>query len=176
MKPEIDKSKFKGGKGDYIVQNLFLEDKYDTDVAVFTFDGEDKVHKGKTYISLKKRYLEFGDPNEYLFAKHHLYDWGHWQRMCKNKVLRPHIDQWREELNLQLMSEGIQQLISIAVDDEKPSYQAAKYLADGGWIKNEVGRPSKEQVEGELKRRADEEAEWMGGVSLLEEHRAKKKR
>lgn len=169
---QIDKSKFKDENGRYIVQGLFLEDRYNPDLAVFTFDGEDKKYKGRTFISLKKRYIEFGDPNEYLFARSWLYDWEHWQRLCKNKIVGRHIEQWREELFLSLKSEGIQTLIDLGTEGK--SYQAAKYLAECGWDVKERGRPSKEDIEGELQKRADEEEFFSEGVALLDKHRKKK--
>ena len=151
---KIDKSKFKDEKGRYIVQGLFIEDRYNDEMAVFTFDGEDKLYKGKTFISLKQRFLDHGDPKEYSFARKYLYDWPHWQRLCKNAIVKRHIEQWRKELELSLIAEGVATIVDLAVNQD--SYQAAKYLADRGWDKEKVGRPSKEQVQGELKRRADE--------------------
>ena len=165
MTTKIDKSKFKDEKGRYIVQGLFLEDSYNTDLAVFTYDGEDKVYKGKTYISLKKLYLEFEDPKEYRFARKHLFDWKHWQRMCKNSIISKHIEEWRKELELALVSDGVTAIIDLALSEK--SYQAAKWLADRGWEKDKVGRPSKEDVEGELKKRADEDAAFNDDFELL---------
>ena len=166
-----DKSKYKDINGRYISQGLFLEERYNTDMAVFTLDGEDKEYKGKLYPSLKKLYLEHGDPMEYSFARKYLFDWGHWQRMCKNAFLKPHIEEWRKELELSLVSEGVAALIDLALN--KDSYQAAKFLADRGWDKSERGRPSKEEVEGELKRRADEENAFASDFQLLEFHKGK---
>ena len=162
---KIDKTKFKDEKGRYIVQGLFLEDRYNADMAVFTFDGEDKEYKGNTYLSLKRLYLEHGDPKEYSFARKYLYDWNHWQRLCKNAVIGRHIDDWRKELELSLISEGVATIINLAINED--SYQAAKWLADRGWEKEKVGRPSKEDVEGELKKRADEEDKFSEDFALL---------
>jgi hypothetical protein len=169
----MDKNKFKDEKGRYIVQGLFLEDRYNKDLAVFTFDGEDKEYKGEMFISLKKRFIEYGDPNEYLFAKEYLYDWDHWQRLCQNKIISRHIEKWREELYNSLRSEGIQTLIDLGTEGK--SYQAAKYLAECGWDIQKRGRPSKEEIEGEVKRRANEQEEFNEGVVLLEKHKEKKK-
>lgn len=169
----VDKSNFKDEKNRYIVQGLFLEDRYNTDLAVYTLDGVDKTYKGKVYPSLKRLYLEVGDPEEYLFAEKHLFDWPHWMRLCKNQWLKPHIEQWREELNLSLRSEGIATLIDLAINDK--SYQAAKWLADEGWIKNKRGRPSKEELEGELKKRADIQEQFKEDFQLLELHKGGKK-
>jgi hypothetical protein len=171
MTDKIDKSKFKDEKNRYIVQGLFLEDRYDADMSVFTFDGEDKIYKGKKYLSLKKLYLEHGDPMEYSFARKYLYDWNHWQRLRKNVIVGKHIDDWKRELELSLVSEGVSALIDLALNEK--SYQAAKYLADKGWDKSERGRPSKEEVEGELKRRADSDAEFNEDFKLLSMHKGK---
>lgn len=170
---EIDKSKFKDEKGRYIVQGLFLEDRYNTNLAVYTLDGVDKEYKGIKFPSLKRLYLEESDPEEYLFAEKYLFDWPHWQRLCKNAVVGRHIEQWREELALSLRSEGIATLIDLAVNDK--SYQAAKWLADEGWVKKTRGRPSKEEVEGELQRRAQVEKEFSEDFKLLELHQKGKK-
>lgn len=164
-----DKSKFKDEKGRYIVQGLFLEDRYNTDLAVYTLDGEDKTYKGVVFPSLKKLYLEHGDPVEYSFARKYLYDWPHWQRLCNNAIVGRHIETWRAELALSLQADGIASLINLAV--EKDSYQASKWLADRGWETKERGRPSKEEIEGELKRRADEKSEFSDDFQLLRLHK-----
>lgn len=169
MEWKPDRSRFKDDNGRYIVQGLFLEDRYNTDLAVYTLDGEDKTYKGIKFPSLKRLYIEHGDPKEYSFARKYLFDWDHWQRLCKNKICRSHIDKWREELELSLVSEGVATLIDLAVNDK--SYQAAKYLADRGWDKSERGRPSQAEIEGELKKRADQEAEWNEGFDLLQFHK-----
>lgn len=162
---EVDKKKFKDEKGRYIVQGLFIEDSYNVDLASYSWGGEDKVYKGQTFPSLKKLYLEEGDPQEYLFAEKHLVDWPHWQRLCKNAIVGRHIEQWREELGYSLRSEGIATLIDLAINDK--SYQAAKWLADEGWIRKVKGRPSDKQVEGELKRRADIEQEYAEDLEIV---------
>lgn len=170
---EIDKSKFKDEKGRYIVQGLFLEDRYNVDLAVYTLDGVDKEYKGQLFPSLKKLYLEEGDPEEYLFANKYLFDWKHWQRLCKNAIVGKHIEEWREELRLSLRSEGIATMINLAVNEN--SYQAAKWLSDEGFIKKQRGRPSKEEVEGEKRRRAQVEKEFEDDFELLQLHQGGKK-
>lgn len=168
-----DKSKFKDEKGRYIVQGLFLEDRYNVDLSVYTLDGEDKNYKGKIYPSLKKLYIELGDPTEYIFARTYLFDWGHWQRMKRNAILVKHIEQWRNELELSLVAEGISTMLDLAVNDK--SYQAAKFLADRGWDKSERGRPTNAEIQGELKRKAREEEEFASDFQLLTIHTGGKK-
>jgi len=164
-----DKSRFKDEKGRYIVQGLFLEDRYNTDLAVYTLDGADKDYKGVIYPSLKRLYLEQCDPKEYLFASKYLFDWDHWQRMCNNAIVGRHIEKWREELELSLVSEGVSALIDLALNEK--SYQAAKYLADRGWDKRARGRPSKEEIEGHLKRTLADTNEYDRDFELLKFHK-----
>lgn len=170
-KTKIDKTKFKDAKGRYIVQGLFLEDRYDTNLAVFTYSGEDKLYNGVVYPSLKRLYLDFGDPEEYEFARTYLYDWPHWKRLTENAMIRPHIADWREELRLSLRSEGISQMIGLAKDG---SYQAAKFLADEGWIKNPRGRPSQAEIDRKLKEQVKLEERFSEDFELLAKHQKNK--
>lgn len=164
-----DKKKMKDKMGRYMTQSLFLESEYDPDVAIFTFDGEDKLYQGKTFISLKRLYLEESDTVEYAFATKYLYDWPHWQKMCKNAVLLTHINAWREELQLKLASEGLATLIHLAINEE--SYQAAKYLADKGFVKNSRGRPSNAEIEGVLKKQTEDAKDFDNDFQLLNFHK-----
>lgn len=166
-----DKSRYKDEKGRYIVQGLFLEVQYNTDLAVFTLDGIDKTYKGVVYPSLKRLYLECADPKEYTFATKYLFDWDHWQRICRNAMLRSHVDKWREELELSLVSEGVSALIDLALNEK--SYQAAKYLAERGWDKKARGRPSQDEVAEEIKKRADMETSFDEDFQLLKLHKGK---
>lgn len=133
------KDKLLDTMGRPLTQSLFLELGYNTDYALFTLNDDDKLYQGKTYYSLKKLYLEIGDPSEYEFAKACLLGWRHWKRLQENKLIRPHIEEWREEIEVMRRSEGI---LSIA-DQAEGNFQAAKWLAERGWDKRGAGRPSK---------------------------------
>lgn len=126
-------------------QSLFLELGYG-DEAVFTLKDEDHELNGKKYVSLKRLYLETEDPTEYVFAKNHLLGWKHWQRMCENKIIAKHIQEWREELEVKLRSQAILDAIQEA---RKGHFQAAKWVADRGWSTRGAGRPTKAEVEHE---------------------------
>lgn len=167
---KVDKSKFKDEKGRYIVQGLFLEDRYNTDLAVYTLAGEDKDYKGQLFPSLKRLYLECGDPEEYTFATTYLYDWPHWQRLCKNSIVGKEIDTWREELILSLRSEALESVITQAMDG---SFQAAKFVIEEGWNKRKRGRPSKEEVNEKLARDAKLSEEFDEHITLLKEYKGK---
>lgn len=129
--------------GKYRTQSLFLELGY-KDEAYFTLKEDDYVYEGRTYPSLKRLYLEVQDPTEYKFATEHLMGWKHWQRMCENKVIRRHIDEWREELEVKLRCQAIGDAINLAKSGQ---FQAAKWVADRGWATRGAGRPSKAEIE-----------------------------
>lgn len=163
---KIDKSKFKDSGGRYLTQSLFLEFNYNVDLAVYTFDGEDKTYKGIVYPSLKRLYLESEDITEYTFAKTHLYNWEHWQRMKENKLLRKHFDEWEDELEIYLRSQGLRSVVEMSENN----FQAAKYLSERGWDKRGVGRPSKGDQAKEDRIR-DGMADFTNDIIRLENHR-----
>lgn len=146
----LSKDKFKDSGGRYLTQSLFLEYGYDTKYAVYSLADEDKTYDGVVYPSLKRLYLEVADPTGYEFAKIHLYNFEHWERICANKVLYKEIEGWERELEVLLRSRAIRQIMSLGYD----SFQAAKWAADGHWnVKR--GRPSKAEQEREKQIRED---------------------
>jgi hypothetical protein len=124
-------------------QSLFLELGY-SDEACFTLKEQDYEYEGRKLPSLKRLYLESEDPTEYKFATEHLLGWKHWQRMCENKIIRKHIDEWREELEIKLRSRAVGDAI---VQARSGHFQAAKWVADRGWATRGAGRPSKDEQE-----------------------------
>jgi len=154
-------SKFKDTQNKWYTQALFLEMGYKAQ-AMFTLDDEDKEYKGKVYPSLKKLYLALEDPTEYEVATKHLGGWEHWKRLRGNKLLARHLDAWQEELNIKLTAKGVKLAIDIATTGG--TFQAAKWLADTGWKKSGAGRPSKEDIEGELKKQARDSDDYAEDV------------
>jgi hypothetical protein len=140
------KDQLRDTRGYPLTQSLFLEINY-SEYAVFTFNDEPKEYNGKIYPSLRQYYLDIADPTEYQFAKQCLLGWDHWQRICENVLVKKEVDKWREELEVALRSEGILSIIETGADGQ--NFQAAKWLADKGWEKNKVGRPSKAESERE---------------------------
>lgn len=141
---EIDKSRFKDEKGNYITQGLFHEFAQTPKHKFYSVQGWDVTNNGKTYISLKNLYLEMEDPTEYLFANTYLYDWNHWQRICRNKVLQREIQTWRRELELRLRAKGIVKMRQKAAEGNQ---EAIKWLAEGRWDAAVAGRPRKKDLE-----------------------------
>lgn len=162
---QVDKKRLKDAQGRPMTQSLFLEIGYQTDKAIYTLKDEDHEYKGNTYYSLKNLYLEMEDPTEYEFANQYLLGWQHWKRLRANKMLAKHFDEWKEELELRLRAQGIRAAIDQASEDR--GFQAAKWLADKGWEKNSVGRPSKHDTLREKRMEAKLEEEFKGDVVRL---------
>lgn len=149
---KIDKEAMIDDKGAARTQSLFLETSYaDPEYAQYTLKPRDHVYKGKTLPSIKRLFLEMEDPTEYMFAQKYFLDWDHWQQIKKNKLIAQHMKGWQEELEIRCRALGVRSMFDLALDGEKPNYQAAQFLAKGGWSDRPAGRPSKEAVERETK-------------------------
>lgn len=159
----MDKTKLIDTAGRPLTQGLFLEIGY-SEFAIYTLKDSDHEYRGKIYPSIKRLYLEMEDPTEYAFANLYLLGWNHWKRLCENKAIRKHIDEWREELELKLRCEGVKSMIKSASDG---NYQASKWLSDRGWDNKGAGRPSKEDVEKERKFQARTSDEFQSDVIRL---------
>ena len=161
----IDKRRLKDVSDRPMTQALFLEIGYQEDKAVYTLKDQDHEYKGNTYPSLKRLFLEMEDVTEYEFANKYLLGWSHWKRMNENKALRKHFEEWREELELRLRAQGIRAIIDQSADEK--GFQAAKYLAEKGWDKKQVGRPSKHDKLREERMQAKLDDEFKGDVVRL---------
>lgn len=153
----MDKNKLLDSMGRPLTQSLFLELGY-SDYAVYTLKENDYEYKGKVYPSLKALYLKEEDPTEWSFAAKHLLGWQHWKRLCENKAIAKHIEEWREELELKIRSQAVRDMVNMCAS-ENGNYSAAKFLADRGWDKRAAGRPSKQEKDKHLRmeeRLADE--------------------
>lgn len=159
----MEKSEFQDDTGRPLTQSLFLEIGY-TDFAVYTLKEHDYEYNGKMYPSLKRLYLECEDPTEYDFANQHLLGWKHWQRMVENKLIRKHIDEWREELEYKLRAKAVKDMLASA---KAGNYQAAKWFADRGWATRAAGRPSKTELEGAKAAQGRLESEYGDDVIRL---------
>ena len=142
---------FKNTAGKWLTKSLFFDlTPKIRPHAVYTFKDNDHIGgDGKEYLSLKKIFLSCNDPTEYTFATTHLGGWQHWKAMQNVEEISYHIEQWREERDVALVSIGVQKLIAQA--EVGDSYQAAKYLADKGWDNQTKGRPSKEAIKKEAR-------------------------
>lgn len=150
-----------------LTQSLFLETHYDKDVAVYTLKDDDFEYKDKKFLSLKRLYLEMGDPTEYTFANTYLLGWSHWKRIKQNNLYTEMMEQWSEELEVKMMSEMVGRTMDMAYDEEKPNMAAVKFIADKGWSKRKAGRPSKDDIAKERRIAAAVEEEYAADANRL---------
>lgn len=124
---------------------LFKElDHQDLGVYLYTLGFEDIVEDSKTIPSIRKAYLELEDPTEYAVATKYFQSWAHWKKIRESSKIRPHVNEWREELEVRMRSHGLKGIMDKMYDGD---YQASKYLADKGWSKStrKRGAPTKEE-------------------------------
>lgn len=159
----MDKTQLTDSSGKPLTQGLFLEIGY-SNSAIYTLKDNDHEYNGNLLPSIKKLYLEMEDTTEYEFSNEYFLGWSHWQRICNNKVLRKHVDEWRTELDLKLRARAVKLMIAQA---DVGSYQAVKWLADRGWDIKKAGRPTKEDIESEKKAMAKVESEYGSDVVRL---------
>lgn len=141
QKQEYVDNKFRNGRGQYLTTSLFIDHSYDYNLALYTWKDHDFSNEQGAFPSLKRLYLEMSDVTEYEFANTYLDGWRHWKALLDSPQCRKHIDEWREELELKLRASGLRKMIDIAENEDKPSYQAAKYLAEAEW----TGKKSSQQ-------------------------------
>jgi hypothetical protein len=106
-------------------------------------------------INCRKTFVELEDPTGYKWAMQYLGDFEHWKRLMTCKWFAEAYDVWMNELKMKIRSESLSTIKEIR-DAGLPaqSLVAAKYLASFEWEKAGRGRPSKQEIQGELKRAA----------------------
>ncbi len=144
MEVKIDKSKFRVKANNRLkTWALFLESPSPIEGVVFHTGYDHRTVDGRTIYSFYKLFLEMGDVTGTLFALEYLDGIDHWERLRSNKELTPLIDKCTEHVRLRIVAENI---VSINSQAENGSFQAAKYMAEGGYDKRKVGRPSKADI------------------------------
>lgn len=121
------------------------------------------------YICARTTFVELNDPTGYKWAMKYLGDYEHWKYLMKAKWFREAYDVWIDELKTKLRSEALDTIKTIATNGQPAqALVAAKYLASFEWEKASRGRPSKAEIQGELKRAAkafeveDDDAQRIG--------------
>jgi hypothetical protein len=119
--------------GRFLTNAMFFESRTPGFKPTFTLKEFDHEYKGVHYISMRRLYLEMGDPTEYEFAIEVLGSWDHWLRLCNAPSVRENIDRWREELETKLRAQAVKSMIETATTAGAKGTTAAKWLATAGW-------------------------------------------
>jgi len=171
MKFEIDKTLMKNSIGNYYTQGLFYEYRYtagEDGFPVYSLRDYDFEFEGRTIYSLKQLYLEIADPTEYEVAMACFCGWKHWQRVRNNKMIAKHVDEWHDELEVKLRSQGLLGVIRSAQGEGSTGLAAAKYLSEKGWEpRAKRGRPSKDEVDRERRIAAGMESDVNSDLARI---------
>lgn len=109
-------------------------------------------------INCRKTFIEMRDITGYKWAIKYLEDYKHWLRLIEIPWFKEAYEAWKAELIHQLKSEAITKIVEIAGSDSTQSLPAAKYIVEEGWDGSKRGRPTKAEMNANLKR-ATKEAE-----------------
>lgn len=106
-------------------------------------------------INARRTFVELRDPTGYKWALRYLASYEHFTRLLTTTFFRDAVTEYTEEIKILIRSEALEKIISLSKGDTTQAGMAAKYLANYDWEKNQSrGRPSKEELKGELKRAA----------------------
>jgi hypothetical protein len=115
--------------------------------------------------------MEEEDLTEYNFATKYLNGWSHWQEISNATWFKEYAKRWREELYLKVAARALNQIKALSKSSSRDAFQAQRYLIEKGWVpkeeKNTKGRPSKEQVQQEAKRQAQDQKQLNDDFARL---------
>ena len=134
MKSVLDPSLKRLTRGliaEYVTITKDVEDR-----APYTIKPQDTEIRGVIRTSLKRLYLEMGDPTEYLFATKYFDGYPHWQSVLKvpstgwgGPAFEEVVDSWRLELAAKMKAEAAAAIIKMSKKDS--GLTAAKLIASG---------------------------------------------
>jgi hypothetical protein len=162
------RDQMKDETGRYRTRSLFWETRHiEEDKYPPLFTLKDKEHKG--YPSLKKIFLSYEHlpGHEYEFAMDVFGSWEHWSKLADESTLKDYIKSWRDELEIKIRASAMKALIKNAFEDGSKGANMAKYLAEGGWRGTGRGRPSKEELQRELKVQAGVAKEFASDLERI---------
>lgn len=150
---------YRDTRNKFRTRSLFIEWELPPYPAYYTIGPDDRG----PHRSLRRLYLETRDPTEKEFSENYLGGWDHHQLMLKGcKWYREMIEEWRVELRAVMKAEAIRTIRLLAANPKEKGatrLAAAKFLSTLGDPatkptanpKSKRGRPSNEEVAGELK-------------------------
>ncbi len=167
---KLDKTKMMGGNGKPLTTGLFIDlEEGISENAIFTKDEMDKTIGKRTFYSFKRLFVECGDPTGYDFAKKYLMGWQHYKALQANKKIVRLIDEALEEIEIQIRSEAIATAQGLSSEGNAAM---TKFLAEKGWDKGKVGRPTKEAIKKEANIQSRLNDEFGADVKRLSDYRS----
>lgn len=137
---------FKDKIGRWRTKSLFREHRDNTYPYYFTLGEEDLTD----CISLKRKYLEYEDPTEYIFATKVFGSFPCWERLLQSPEIKAEIDLWRHELKLKLEAKALANIKEIASDPSSSARLTAnKIILDYTKDRRSAGRKPRRPVDPE---------------------------
>lgn len=95
----------------------------------------------------RERFVNTLDVTEYKGAIELVGSWAEWKNFKENwpTFANKILPEWLEEVEIRLRSMAISTLCEAALDP-KAGVSAAKFIAEGGYVKMKKGRPKKEDI------------------------------
>lgn len=162
----LEATKFHNRQNHYYTKALFYDlSGSNKSKALYTL----KDHDVGPFISLRNLYMDTNDLTEYAFANTYFANWEHWEQICQCAWFKPHIRKWRKELKTKLESMVLQAVLEEAKDPKSKNRFSANKLIYDRLQKSHIirGRPSKEEVEGELKRQTHAERQLQEDLKRI---------
>lgn len=103
-------------------------------------------------INARKTFVSENDPTGWKWCMKYLGDWDQWTKLLKCKWFAEAFEIWRDELKTKVQSEALDRLREISVSESPQALQAAKFLATFEWERKTRGRPSKAELDAEMRR------------------------
>ena len=134
------------------------------------------MHDYPGLVNFRRVYVQLADPTGYKLSQLYLEDYDHWTLLMKASWFREAKEAWDKELDAKLASEGLStiRMFSDGIEGVAPALQlqAAKYLANLEHKKvpkeaSKRGRPTKEEVAGELKTQTQEAATFADDAARI---------
>ena len=145
---KIDYNRLTTDNNQKLTQSLFYEYRHQTKSEYMPFTLREKDFD--TYISVYRVYMEAD--SEYEAAMYLLNSWEHWQVLCSSPFFKRYLDSWRQEREVKECAVAVKTLMKEA---QAGNVTAAKALLDKNLKTKGAGRPSKEQINKEVKRQAE---------------------
>lgn len=163
--------------GQYRTSSLFHEMWVQTQMGNRVQPPIFSLHEdGERLINARKTFLALEDPTGYEWAMHYLDgSYAHFQKLLRCPWFKEAYDSWVEELRMRLRVKALRTIREIASGEVEGTpaatvLAASRYIAEAGWDRKETrGRPSKEELKGELRAQANilsQEREDMERIGL----------
>lgn len=167
---KLTKPPYKDPQGRWYTQALFWEPLQDKAEHLWRIEPIFTLYADRPgLISARKTFVAMEDPTGRKWALTYLGDWEHWLRLMKAQWFRDAYEVWIAELNEHLKSKAISKILEImGSENGAQSLAAAKFIAQEEYNTKKRGRPTKQELQGELKRAVqqleveDEDLERIG--------------